>query len=57
MVGAILLPGTLPWLDKSPVRSIRYKGRLSKLMLGLFVISFFILGYLGTIPPSPFATG
>ena len=57
MVGAILLPATLPWLDKSPVRSIRYKGRLSKLMLGLFVISFFILGYLGTIPPSPFATG
>ncbi len=56
MAGAILIPAALPWLDKSPVRSIRYKGRISKLMLGLFVISFVVLGYLGTIPPSPFAT-
>ncbi len=56
MAGAILIPAALPWLDKSPVRSIRYKGRISKLMLGLLVVSFFVLGYLGTIPPSPFAT-
>ena len=56
MAGAILIPAALPWLDKSPVRSIRYKGRISKLMLGMLVTSFVVLGYLGTIPPSPFAT-
>jgi len=46
----------LPWLDRSPVKSIRYKGAISKTMLALLVVSFFILGYLGTIPPSPGAT-
>ena len=56
MVGAILIPTALPWLDKSPVKSIRYKGSISKWMLGFFVLSFFVLGYLGTIPPSVFAT-
>ena len=56
MAGAILIPAALPWLDKSPVRSIRYKGRISKFMLALFVVSFIVLGYLGTIPPSPTAT-
>ncbi|MYD79209.1 MAG: cytochrome bc complex cytochrome b subunit [Gammaproteobacteria bacterium] len=56
MAGAILIPAALPWLDKSPVRSIRYKGRISKFMLGMLVTSFIVLGYLGTIPPSPFAT-
>ena len=56
MAWAIALPAVLPWLDRSPVKSIRYKGRISKFMLGTFVISFFVLGYLGTIPPSPFAT-
>jgi ubiquinol-cytochrome c reductase cytochrome b subunit len=56
MAGAIVVPAVLPWLDRSPVKSIRYKGLLSKIMLGLFVVSFFVLGYLGTIPPSPAAT-
>ena len=56
MAGAIFIPFVLPWLDRSPVKSIRYKGILSKAMLGLFVISFFILGYLGTIAPSKTAT-
>ena len=56
MVSAILIPAVLPWLDRSPVKSIRYKGAASKIMLGLFVISFFVLGYLGTIAPSPTAT-
>jgi ubiquinol-cytochrome c reductase cytochrome b subunit len=53
MAGAIVMPAVLPWLDRSPVKSIRYKGMLSKIFLGLFVISLFTLGYLGTIPPSP----
>jgi ubiquinol-cytochrome c reductase cytochrome b subunit len=56
MAGAIVLPAVIPWLDRSPVKSIRYKGLASKVMLGLLVISFFILGYLGTIPPSGPAT-
>lgn len=53
MAGAIAIPFVLPWLDKSPVKSMRYKGLGSKIMLGLFVVSFFILGYLGTVHPTP----
>jgi ubiquinol-cytochrome c reductase cytochrome b subunit len=44
----ILLP--LPWLDRSPVKSIRYKGAHYKTWLALFVVSFLVLGYLGTVP-------
>jgi len=39
----------LPWLDQSPVKSIRYKGMLCKTALAIFVITFLILGYLGTL--------
>lgn len=56
MAGAIAIPFVLPWLDKSPVKSIRYKGWGSRIFLGLFVISFFILGYLGTVHPTPVKT-
>jgi ubiquinol-cytochrome c reductase cytochrome b subunit len=42
----------LPWLDRSPVKSIRYKGPLYKVALALFVVAFFVLGYLGTQPVS-----
>jgi len=40
----------LPWLDRSPVKSIRYKGWLSKFFLGAFVVSFIALSYLGLMP-------
>jgi ubiquinol-cytochrome c reductase cytochrome b subunit len=40
----------LPWLDRSPVKSIRYRGSLYKKWLAAFVVSFLILGYLGTEP-------
>jgi ubiquinol-cytochrome c reductase cytochrome b subunit len=40
----------LPWLDRSPVKSIRYRGNLYKRWLTAFVISFIVLGYLGTVP-------
>ncbi len=43
----------LPWLDRSPVKSIRYRSTTFKLWLTMFVIVFFILGYLGTKAPSP----
>ena len=56
MAGAIVIPAVLPWLDRSPVRSMRYKGIWSRTMLSLFVISFFILGYLGTQAPSKLGT-
>ena len=56
MAGAIVIPAVLPWLDRSPVRSMRYKGLWSRTMLSLFVISFFILGYLGTQAPSKLGT-
>ena len=50
MVSAIAIPLALPWLDKSPVKSIRYKGVLSRWALRLFVVSFFVLGWLGVMP-------
>ena len=40
----------LPWLDRSPVKSIRYRGALYKQWLAAFVVSFLVLGYLGTEP-------
>ena len=43
----------LPWLDRSPVRSIRYRPTLHIYIYATFVVAFLILGYLGTLPPSP----
>jgi ubiquinol-cytochrome c reductase cytochrome b subunit len=40
----------LPWLDRSPVKSIRYRGPLYKGWLAVFVVDFLVLGYLGTEP-------
>jgi len=45
---SVLIFTLIPWLDKSPVKSIRYRGKVYKTWLALFVISFLILGYLGT---------
>ncbi len=56
MGAAIAILFVLPWLDKSPVRSIRYKGTQSKIWLTLFVISFIGLGYLGAVPSDPVRT-
>jgi len=41
----------LPWLDRSPVKSIRYRGWIYKTALAFFVVAFVILGYLGTKSP------
>ena len=38
----------LPWLDRDPVKSIRYRGGYFKTALAIFVVTFFVLGYLGT---------
>lgn len=56
MGAAILILFFLPWLDKSKVKSIRYRGPIYKLALTLFLISFIVLGYLGTVTVTPLAT-
>lgn len=48
MACSVLLLLFLPWLDRSPVKSIRYKGLWPKSILALFATSFVLLGYLGT---------
>jgi ubiquinol-cytochrome c reductase cytochrome b subunit len=48
---AIFLLFLLPWLDRSPVKSIRYRGWMFKSALAIFTISFVLLGYLGTKNP------
>ena len=52
MGAAIVVLFFLPWLDRSPVKSIRYRGPIFKVALALFVISFIILGMCGLKPPS-----
>jgi ubiquinol-cytochrome c reductase cytochrome b subunit len=47
---SVALPIFLPWLDRSRVKSIRYRGWMYKSALGLFVISFVTLGWLGVQP-------
>jgi len=49
MFGAIAILFVVPWLDRSPVNSMRYKGWYSRVALLLFVVSFIILGVLGTM--------
>jgi ubiquinol-cytochrome c reductase cytochrome b subunit len=53
MGGAVIIMFFLPWLDHSPVRSIRYRPSWHKYVYGVFVVNFFVLGYLGVQPPSP----
>ncbi len=53
MGAAIAMLFVLPWLDRSPVRSMRYKGWYSRIALALFCISFVILGVLGVLPSTP----
>ena len=50
MGGAMLILFFLPWLDRSPVKSLRYRGWMSKTALAAFVVSFVALGFLGTRP-------
>jgi ubiquinol-cytochrome c reductase cytochrome b subunit len=56
MFASILVMFFLPWLDRSPVKSIRYKGMLYKTLLWLFVVDFIMLGYLGTQPTTALYT-
>jgi len=53
---AVLVLIPLPWLDRSPVKSIRYRPSWNKILYGIFVVNFFVLGYLGMKPPSDIGT-
>ncbi|MBU1664614.1 MAG: cytochrome bc complex cytochrome b subunit [Gammaproteobacteria bacterium] len=53
---SVLIFFALPWLDKSPVKSIRYRGPKFKIALTLFVIAFVGLGVLGILPSTPLYT-
>jgi ubiquinol-cytochrome c reductase cytochrome b subunit len=53
MGGAVVIMFFLPWLDNSAAKSIRYRPSWNKWLYLVFVINFFILGYLGVKPPSP----
>jgi ubiquinol-cytochrome c reductase cytochrome b subunit len=50
MGASTLILFLMPWLDRSPVKSIRYRGLEYKLWLAVFVVSFLVLGWLGTKP-------
>ena len=52
MAAGIAILFVLPWLDRSPVKSIRYKGMISKVMLAIFAVSFVVLGFCGSMAPS-----
>ena len=53
MAAAIAILFVLPWLDRSPVRSIRYKGIVSRAAILMLPAVFIILGYLGVKAPTP----
>jgi len=50
MGASVVIMFLLPWLDRGAVKSIRYRGLLYKVVLAIFVVVFFVLGYLGTVP-------
>jgi ubiquinol-cytochrome c reductase cytochrome b subunit len=56
MGGAVIIMFFLPWLDYSPVKSIRYRPGWHKVMYGLFVVDMLVLGYLGIQPVSEIFT-
>ncbi|PLX71106.1 MAG: cytochrome b [Azoarcus sp.] len=53
MGASVVIIAFLPWLDRSPVKSMRYKGVIFKSAVAIFVVCFAILGYLGVLPPTP----
>src|SRR5690554_669264 len=48
MGGAVMILFALPWLDRSPVKSIRYRPMLHKLLIAIFAVGFVVLGWLGS---------
>ena len=56
MFAAILIMFFLPWLDRSPVKSIRYKGMLFKAAIAIFAVTFVVLAWLGMQASTPTKT-
>ena len=56
MGAAVIILFFLPWLDHSKTKSIRYRPGWHKIMYGVFVVFFVVLGYLGIEPPSVVGT-
>jgi len=56
MFAAIIVLFFLPWLDRSPVKSIRYKGMLFKTAIAIFVVTFVVLAWLGMQASTPTKT-
>jgi len=56
MGAAIVVLFLLPWIDQCKVKSIRYRGTSFKILLAAFVVSFFVLGWLGMMPATPTLT-
>jgi ubiquinol-cytochrome c reductase cytochrome b subunit len=56
MGGAVVILFFLPWLDYSPVKSIRYRPTWHKVLYGIFIVNFLMIGYLGTQPVSDLFT-
>jgi len=56
MGAAVVVIALLPWLDRSPIKSVRYRGPRFRVMLTLFVIAFVGLGILGVMPPTAVRT-
>ena len=56
MGGAVVILFFLPWLDNAPAKSIRYRPGWHKVLYGIFVVFFVVLGYLGIQPPSDAGT-
>ncbi|MGH8821086.1 MAG: cytochrome bc complex cytochrome b subunit, partial [Rhodoferax sp.] len=50
---AVIILFFLPWLDQSPAKSIRYRPGWHKYVYAVFIVDFFVLGFIGTKPPSP----
>jgi len=56
MGGAIVVLFLMPWIDRSKVKSIRYRGAGYKVALAVFAVTFVVLGFLGTQPPTALYT-
>ncbi len=52
MGASIVVLFFLPWLDRNPVKSIRYRANWYKALLAIFVVAFIVLGILGTLSPT-----
>ena len=53
---SVMVFALLPWIDQSPVKSMRYRPRWHMAVVGVFIVAFVVLGYLGMNPPTPATT-